>query len=314
MRKPKVWLVEDLKAKREEFCRMHGDHFQIEVFVDPIKVLERLRAGGRPDALLCDIYFFPNSQATNVEQDVEKLAARIQKLEKNHRSQEHEDGIALIEQIQRDFEGKAPFPVYAYTSKGPYLLEKSGFGRISQCEARWLFKGKHTRTEEYNIVRRGIAEVTKSAKKVFVVHGRNTNARRAVTGFLEHFGLKPVVLSEEPDRGSQTIIEKFEKHSDVGFAVVLLTGDDVGKLKGEHKPEVRARQNVILELGFFLGRLGRDRVSLLYETDVKMPSDFDGVLYKNINCPEQWQPELTVELRNAGLLLKRSEVPSATRT
>ena len=91
-------------------------------------------------------------------------------------------------------------------------------------------------------------------KRVFVVHGRDDGTKNTVARFLENKNLKPVILSEQPDEGL-TIIEKFEKHAqDVGFAVVLLTPDDVGALQGgENNLMPRARQNVILELGYFMG-------------------------------------------------------------
>ena len=98
----------------------------------------------------------------------------------------------------------------------------------------------------------------KDTNKVFVVHGRDESARQTVARFLEKLDLEPVILHEQPSKG-RTIIEKFEDHSDVGFVVVLLTPDDVGKRKDEKSDlKPHARQNVILELGFFLGSLGRE--------------------------------------------------------
>ena len=103
----------------------------------------------------------------------------------------------------------------------------------------------------------------RNTNKVFVIHGHDEAARETVARFLEKLGLEPVILHEQANKG-HTIIEKFEDHADVAFAVVLLTPDDVGKGKGEKSdPKLRARQNVILELGFFLGRLGRKCVSPL---------------------------------------------------
>ena len=99
--------------------------------------------------------------------------------------------------------------------------------------------------------------------KVFVIHGRDTGTRDMVARFLERLKLKPVILSEQSNKGL-TIIEKFEKHAEVGFAIALLTPDDTGSLKGAiNKPNPRARQNVIFELGFFIGKLGRERVCAL---------------------------------------------------
>ena len=142
--------------------------------------------------------------------------------------------------------------------------------------------------------------ISKSGSEVFVVHGHDEYARESVVRFLETLQLKPVVLHEQPNRG-HTIIEKFEDHADVGFAVVLLTADDVGALaenKDELKP--RARQNVILELGFFLGTLGRDRVCPFVKGDVETPSDYDGVVYTKLDDAGGWKTRLIQELKVAG--------------
>src|SRR5690606_12147790 len=88
------------------------------------------------------------------------------------------------------------------------------------------------------------------SRKIFIVHGHDDGAREAVARFLERIGLEAVILHEQANQG-RTIIEKVVAHSDVGFAVVLLTPDDEGCAKGG-KPEPRARQNVLLELGYFI--------------------------------------------------------------
>jgi predicted nucleotide-binding protein len=135
---------------------------------------------------------------------------------------------------------------------------------------------------------------------VFVVHGRDESSKQAVARFLEKLGLHPIILHEQPDKG-QTIIQKFEDHSDVGFAVVLLTADDEGRLRGSHDDlRFRARQNVILELGYFLGRLGRSQVCALKADGVEEPSDFHGVLYVPMDSGDGWKVRLAKELKAAG--------------
>lgn len=97
--------------------------------------------------------------------------------------------------------------------------------------------------------------------KIFIVHGHDEGARQAVARFIEHIGFEAIILSEQANQG-RTVIEKIEAHSDVGFAVVLLTADDVGgKTADSLRP--RARQNVLLELGYFMAKLGRGRVCTL---------------------------------------------------
>ena len=124
-------------------------------------------------------------------------------------------------------------------------------------------------------------------KKVFVIHGHDGAARETVVRFLEKLNLEPEILHEQPNEG-RTIIEKFEDYADVKFAVVLLTPDDVGAV-GEQNPELRprARQNVVFEFGYFIGKLGREGVCALAKGDIEKPSDSDGVRYVPLD-DEDW--------------------------
>lgn len=141
------------------------------------------------------------------------------------------------------------------------------------------------------------------SRQVFVVHGRDEGAKQAVARFIEKLELIPVILHEQPSEG-HTVIEKFEKYSNVGFAVVLMTPDDVGALAEEKaKSKPRARQNVILELGFFLGKLGRHRVCALYKEDVEIPSDYKGVLFILMDPGDGWKLSLAKEIKAAGIQL-----------
>lgn len=127
---------------------------------------------------------------------------------------------------------------------------------------------------------------SKATNKVFVVHGRDEVAKTNLEVFLHENKLEPIVLHRQADEG-MTIIEKFEKHSDVGYAFILLTPDEIaylaveeGKPDAERQKEYRARPNVIFEFGYFVGRLGRARVCCLYTGDVAIPSDLSGMVYK----------------------------------
>jgi len=136
------------------------------------------------------------------------------------------------------------------------------------------------------------------SNKIFIVHGHNNAVKFEVARFIEKLDLKPIILHEQANAG-KTIIEKFESHANVGFAVILLTGDDVGKVKTAEKDSPRARQNVILEWGFFIGKLGRNKVCALYEKGVELPSDLHGLLYLSLD-DQGWQMELARELKAAG--------------
>jgi predicted nucleotide-binding protein len=139
------------------------------------------------------------------------------------------------------------------------------------------------------------------SNKVFIVHGRSHEPMKELKVMLKEFGLNPIVLHEQPS-GSRTLVEKLEKYSDVGYAFVILTPDDEGISSNDFDKEilkkgpigrkatnatdsmlskmrVRARQNVVLEFGFFIGLLGRDRVCCLYKGDIELPSDMHGIVY-----------------------------------
>ncbi|MBI5303452.1 MAG: nucleotide-binding protein [Chloroflexi bacterium] len=144
--------------------------------------------------------------------------------------------------------------------------------------------------------------------KVFIVHGHDEAAKESAARFVEKLGLEAIILHEQPNAG-RTIIEKFEDHSNVGFAIVLLTPDDVGSPKdksSETKP--RARQNVILELGYFMGKLGRGRVCALYKEDVDIPSDYKGVAYISMDSAGAWRMALAKEIKNAGIEIDLNKV------
>jgi predicted nucleotide-binding protein len=133
-------------------------------------------------------------------------------------------------------------------------------------------------------------EALAPSKKVFIVHGHAEGPREAVARFLEQLGLEPIILHERANKG-RTIIEKFEAHADVGFAIVLLTPDDVGGLRGG-KQHRRARQNVILELGYFIGRLGRSQVCALKIGNLELPSDILGIAWTSVDPAGAWKPAI----------------------
>lgn len=143
------------------------------------------------------------------------------------------------------------------------------------------------------------------SKQIFIVHGRDQTALEKASSFLRELGLEPVILNEQPSNGA-TIIEKFERHSAVGFSLVLMTPDDIGSLSGENDSP-RARQNVIFELGFFIGSLGRERVRVLKKGEIEIPSDYSGVVYIEFDDHEAWQRELARELQSAGFDIAEKE-------
>jgi predicted nucleotide-binding protein len=149
------------------------------------------------------------------------------------------------------------------------------------------------------------------SNRVFIVHGHDHTTKTELEVFLQGLGIEPVVLHRQPDQG-RTLIEKFEEHSDVGFAFVVLTPDDVAYTADQEtsadvdrKKEFRSRPNVIFEFGYFVGRLGRRRVCCLIKGDVTRPSDIDGLMYKQI--PESIEAigyAIIKELKAAGYTIK----------
>ena len=145
------------------------------------------------------------------------------------------------------------------------------------------------------------------SNKVFVVHGHDSALKAEIEQFLSQVGLEAVVLHRQPDQG-QTIIEKFEKYSDVGYAIILLTPDEVAyavdqdALSAEQRAtEMRARPNVIFEFGYFVGKLGRRRVCCIHKGEVVLPSDLHGLVYKKVDSSLESQAfGLIRELKAAG--------------
>ena len=140
--------------------------------------------------------------------------------------------------------------------------------------------------------------------KVFIIHGRDDGVKGDVALFVRDLGLKEIILDRQPNEGLIAILDKFEREAKkADFAIALLTPDDVGALKDEAAEQLkpRARQNVIFELGYFIGKLGRKRVCLLLKGELENPSDLDGILYVSMNSPNGWKLELAREMKQAGL-------------
>lgn len=149
---------------------------------------------------------------------------------------------------------------------------------------------------------------TASGRSVFIVHGQDETAKQTVARFIDKLDLTAIILHEQISRG-QTLIEKFERYAgQVDFAVVLLTPDDIGGPKSTQTIDAlnpRARQNVVFELGFFVGALGLGRVFTLYKQGVEIPSDFTGVVYQLFDDVGGWRLPLVEELEAAGLEVDR---------
>jgi predicted nucleotide-binding protein len=138
----------------------------------------------------------------------------------------------------------------------------------------------------------------RTPNRVFVVHGQNDTARTAVANVLTKVGLEAIILHEQPNMGRHLLTKFIEEAELVTFAVVVMTDDDAGSVKGGRLAP-RARQNVILELGYFLSHLGQKRVCALVTPGLETPSDFDGIVYIRMDDAGNWERELLRELRAA---------------
>jgi predicted nucleotide-binding protein len=145
-------------------------------------------------------------------------------------------------------------------------------------------------------------------QKVFIVHGHDDGAKYEVARFIDNAGFDAIILHEQVNEG-KTIIEKFEKNSAVHYAVVLITPDDVGAMISKRDQlRARPRQNVILELGFFVGTLGRDHVCVLQKGDIETPSDYLGVVYIPLDTEGAWKTALAREMKKAGFKIDLNEL------
>jgi predicted nucleotide-binding protein len=152
--------------------------------------------------------------------------------------------------------------------------------------------------------------VDSQSRPIFVVHGRDVSVLHNAVRVLERTTGRDIIVLHEQANDGRTILEKFEFHAaTAAYAVVLLTGDDEGRTAGENQYRRRGRQNVIFELGFFFGRLGRKRVAVLLQVDVEEPSDIEGLVYIRIDALGAWKLALTRELDAAGIEVDFRRIP-----
>lgn len=141
-----------------------------------------------------------------------------------------------------------------------------------------------------------------SSKRAFIVHGHDNEAKQEVARTLEKSGYEAIILHEQPNLGN-TIMEKLERCTDVDYAIVLYTECDLGRAKEarEEEERYRARQNVVYEHGYLIGKLGREKVFALVKGDVETPGDISGVVYTPMDSAGAWKIALAKDMRAAGL-------------
>ena len=150
--------------------------------------------------------------------------------------------------------------------------------------------------------------VARNKRKVFIVHGRDNEAKQEVSRFIEKLGLEAIILHEQASAG-MTIIEKIEHYSnDADFALVLYTACDHGRGVQESNipPKNRARQNVVFEHGYLMAKLGRENVCSLVKGDIETPNDISGVVYVSLDPFGAWKNEVAKELKACGYAINSS--------
>lgn len=136
--------------------------------------------------------------------------------------------------------------------------------------------------------------------QIFIVHGHDEAAKAKTARFIEKLGLKPIILHEQAS-ASRTVIEKIEAYSNVGFGIVLYTACDLGAKAEEHlNLKNRARQNVVFEHGYLIGKIGRENVCALVKGEIETPNDISGVVYVKMDDDDAWHLKVARELRNSG--------------
>lgn len=166
-----------------------------------------------------------------------------------------------------------------------------------------VFKESQNEIQKGCIVKPIIKNEEVDKSKVFIVHGHDDLARSEVARFIEKLNLTAIILHEQASSG-KTIIEKIEEFSNVGFGIVLYTPCDVGTTKenkdSKDKLQFRARQNVVFEHGYLIGKIGRNNVCALVKDQIEIPNDISGVVYIPMDYHKAWQVAVAKELRNSG--------------
>lgn len=175
-----------------------------------------------------------------------------------------------------------------------YVMECRKYLQREQARFQAYLEEMEENEESVELLKQASSKEEKDYKSVFIVHGHNEELKQSVARLIEKQGLEAVILHEQPNQGA-TIIEKFEQNSNVGAAICLFTSDDIGRGKKENEEKNRARQNVVFEAGFFMGKLGRKHVIIIYEQGVELPSDMQGIAYT-----ENWEFGVLKELKGIG--------------
>ena len=232
-----------------------------------------------------------------VEALEKKVNSTLQEILGHDTVEYHEYSISSLDTLPLIM-GSGPDPIHKVHAGYREGIERE---RLKLGTLRDILLERIEDSEDPPAVQAVPAKDRESTRHVFVVHGHDDGLKETVARYLSRLELTPVILHEQPNQG-RTIIEKFERYADVDFAVVLFTPDDVGHpINKAEQSRPRARQNVVLELGFFMGALGRHRVCVLHTGDIELPSDYAGVLYLPLDAGGAWRFLLAKEMKASGI-------------
>ena len=197
-----------------------------------------------------------------------------------------------IDEIKKNLQSKSSFIVYTRE----VTLKNSSIGENIIGDLIKKIKKESEIKERIGDEKR----IPYANNKIFIVHGHDDEMKAKVTRFINQIGLIPIVLHEQASKG-QTIIEKIDEYTDVRHGIVLYSPCDLGKSKNDTELKERARQNVIFEHGYLIGKLGKNKVTALNKGNIETPSDIGGIIYINYDTHDGWQIKLGKELKANGV-------------
>jgi hypothetical protein len=248
-----VWFVDDLPNNLKRFKSNHKGHYKIRTFTHPHQVMTEIKNGKRPDALLCDVFFYDTiKEAERVEEVVEKLSHKLKRAATKAKANDHMRtlGIDLMEEIFEHFDRqRPPFPMYAYTSKGPFLLERKEWKKLSKFGAEILLKNRVSADDVRYEIDGDIFVRKRKARRVFIGHGGSPEWKRLKDFLANELDLDCEEFNSSSAAGKTTQQRLSSMLNNCGFAFLVFTAEDSHTDKTQH-----ARENVIHEAGLFQGR------------------------------------------------------------
>jgi predicted nucleotide-binding protein len=287
--KPVVWFVDDLPRNRKAFRTHHKNHFAIKLFSKPGADLKRIRKRKYPEALLCDVFFYDTvKEAEWVEGEIARLAKELKKraIEMDLYDHRHAAGIDLMRKIYEHFvnegESRPTFQIYAYTSKGPFLLEQKEWKNISKYGAQILLKNRVSAEIERMEIEGDIKfnkessrRVESKLNRVFISHGKQKAIVGQIKELLRSRNFEPVV-SVEREATAIPVPEKVFTDMRSCGAGVIHVGVEGKYLDAEGKEHTKLNDNVLIEIGAAMALYGK-KVILLVERGVRLPSNLQGL-------------------------------------